>query len=338
MPVERGAAYQGQTVRLRILFQAAGTPVDPFEVRQVEILDSSLAVLATIPAASIVQSGVGQYYVDWAIPAAEAADLHHDRWYSTLTVGATEKQFTLSFLVLTSSGVATGGAYITVAEARSFLPSDTPLTDAEIAEGIALAQEIIEEITGQTFTPIVKTVVFDGQGEPTLSIRRPIQTITSIRLRCDATTWETIDIDDARISGSGTMIAFGNVVPKPFRRANNRCPSICASSACRLFPRGFQNVEVSGTWGAFDEPPRQIRSALGLLLRYALVCEDSSGVPSAAFSSEAVANDRSYTLRQIWSGLSARSGAGIVKNAMTGYPDVDAILARFIGPPTVAVV
>jgi len=79
MAVDRGHAQPGQTVRLRAAFSLAGTPVDPFQIRQVEILDENMAVLATISGTSIVRAALGQYYVDWFVPSSEPVTIHFDR-------------------------------------------------------------------------------------------------------------------------------------------------------------------------------------------------------------------------------------------------------------------
>jgi hypothetical protein len=325
--VERAQAQQGETARLRADFRLGGTLFDPFEIRQVEILDDAFVVLATLSGASIVKDAVGQYHVDWPVPAAEATTLHYDRWYSTASSGATEKQGTLSFFV--HSATVTGGEsqWLSNLDLLPFLPTGTILTDVEIAENALLAQEMIESICGQKFTLLTEARDFSGQGEQILNVRTPIQSVTEVRiLGCPPGTGDQVlEITDLRIGRSQTVLALGNVVPKRYRVGGYLWPG-----GCSYFPYGFQNIRVTGTWGAFTEVPREIKRALGLLVRHIASCDDPVGSPAEAYDSENVAGDRSYTIRKVWH--------NVTQDATTGFADVDSILARYYAAPTVTAV
>ena len=153
MAVDRFAAQQGQTVRLEITFSIGGTVADPFEIRQAEIRNGSDQVVATFGGSAIVRETVGQYYVDWPIPQAEPLEIHFDKWYATGSEGGSEEVFTFNFLVLGFSTTTPGAAYMTLAEARDYLPSDTGITDNQLMMQVALVQEIIETKTGRHFPP-----------------------------------------------------------------------------------------------------------------------------------------------------------------------------------------
>lgn len=322
MPVRRGEAQQGETVRLRMDFVLGGNLFDPVEVRQVEILDSTLSVLATIPAASIIREDTGQYYVDWSVPEAEPLEIHYDRWYATATAGATEKQFTNSFYVHAVTAGPT--AYVSTAEAAAALPEGTLLSDSEIYELMLDCQKVIESVCGQPFLPITETRTFNGQGRSTLNVRSAIQSVTQIVVRGDYLNPECIlDLTDLRIAVSRTMLAMGNVQP------GGRSISVPGrlEPGCGIFPRGFANVQVTGAWGMYQSPPREIRMALLGLLRHAAACDDPHGVAAEAFETESVAGDRTWTLRKVW--------ANVAVDGTTGFREIDSILARFMAPPMV---
>jgi hypothetical protein len=97
-----------------------------------------------------------------------------------------------------------------------------------------------------------------------------------------------------------------------------------------VWPSGFQNIAITGEWGAFTEVPRQIQRALMQLIRHTAACDDPLGLPSAAFQNESLAGDRQYTIRDVYTNA-------MTHNA-TGFKDVDAILSRFNCPVTVGVV
>jgi hypothetical protein len=136
-----------------------------------------------------------------------------------------------------------------------------------------------------------------------------------------------LDISDIRISGSKTVLGWGNVVPMPYR--GYRWPSRCGSfdlSSC-VFPMGFQNVQVDGIWGAWTAIPEEIILALGLLIQHASACDNPIGPHTHAHSSESTAGDWSYTMRKVWN--------NVIQEANTGFGEVDAILARYHHPPIV---
>lgn len=323
MPVNRGQAQQGETVRLGISFYLGGTLFDPYERRQVEILDSTAAVVQeTIAAGSIVREALGLYYVDWAVPAAQTVAGYLDRWYFTATSGATEKQITNSFFVHTVT--STAGDYMSAAEAAAYLPDAEVFSDAEILELTRRCQETIESVCGQKFLPVTETRVFNGQGRATLTVRNTIQSVSQILVRGDYLNPNCImDLTDLRIAPSGTMLGLGNVQPggRGVSAAGRLEPG------CGIFPSGFSNIAVTGVWGMYTQVPREIESALGMLMRHAAACDDPLGPPSHAFESESVAGDRSFTLRKVW--------ANIAVDGTTGFREVDAILARFMAPPVV---
>lgn len=331
MAVDRYHASPGQTVRLSARFKFAGSLFDPFEVRQVQILDQDLAVLATISGASIVHDGTGIFHVDWFVPAAETPAIHYDRWFATAQSGGSEEQFTFGFQVLSSSADASTTPYITEAQMRAALPEATAISEEELLELVLLGQETIEWITGQSFLPRSATRTFDGSGRPFLSIRRPIQTISEARvLACGGGTETTIDVSSIRISGSRTMLALGNAQRFSARFAFGESRWPCSIGSCGVWPSGFQNIAITGEWGAFTEVPRQIQRALMQLLRHTAACDDPLGLPSAAFKSESLAGDRQYTMRDVYTSAMTHNS--------TGFADVDAILSRFNCPVTVGVV
>lgn len=245
---------------------------------------------------------------------------------------ATQFLFHIGSAVEYVSEPAAGEAYLSVEEARTYLPDVTMLTDDQIALLVALAQDTVESVTGQSFLPISEARVYNGTGRATLTVD-PVLEVTGIRYRCcggGSDGWgDTWVPGDVRIGRSGTMIALGNVVSSglwPIR--TNNVTLTYGDGGCG-FPNGFQNVEVTALWGAHRTVPRMIKAAVGLLVKYAATCDNPSGVPSAALASENIAGDRSYQMRKIFEGAQT--------HGETGYPDVDAILARYQGIPRVSV-
>jgi len=321
MAVERGAAQQGHTVRLRAIFRKAGSLIDPFQVRQVEIRSNDSVVLATFTGASIVRESLGTFYVDWFTPNDEPPTVHFDRWYATALSGMAEEQFEFHFLVLPFSAVLPGAFYMTTDELLEFLPDDTEATPADLEYQLLLGQDIFENKTGRNFLPLTEARTFDGSGRAVLPIADPILRVSAARILgctpgCDDT-GTAIDPCLIRITRSRTFLALGNVVPGSQRYARPwRTPGCCG-----VWPAGTQNIQITGDWGLYDVVPRPIKAALGALIREAMRCDDARELPSAEFEAEAMPGDRSYTLRKVWQNVTANAG--------TGYPGIDAILHDF---------
>lgn len=322
MAVERGAAQQGQTVRLRAIFRKAGSLIDPFQIRQVEVRSNDNVVLATFTGAQIVRESLGEFYVDWFIPSNETPDVHFDRWYATALSGMDEEQFQFHFLVLPFSTTTVDAAYMTVDEGYEYLPDDTLITAIELQEGIALGQEIIEWCAGQSFLPVTESRVFDGNGRRHLPVNRPILRVSEVLTRpcgCDWTQAMVIDPCMVVISESKTLLGLGNAGRRSASYGYADPP--WQLGCCSYWPNGMQNVRITGDWGRHETVPLQVKAALGALLRETLRCDDPKELPSAEFESESFPGDRTYVLRKVWSNIKA--------NDATGYPSVDAILSRF---------
>ena len=321
MAVERGAAQQGQTVRLKAVFRLSGNLIDPHQIRQVEVRSSANAVLATFTGSSIVHESLGTFYVDWTIATSEPANVHYDRWYATCNNGAVEVQFEFHFLVLSFSVTTPGAAYMTPAEVREFLPEEAEATDADLQYQVGLGQDIIENKTGRNFLPITEARTFDGSGRQVQPVD-PILRVSEAKVLgchpiCDDT-GTLIDPCLIRITRSRTFLALGNVVPGSQRWHHAQPLSF---GCCGVWPAGTQNIQITGDWGLYDTVPRPIKAALGALIREAMRCDDARELPSAEFEAEAMPGDRRYTLRKVWQSVTVNAG--------TGYPSIDAILYDF---------
>jgi len=262
---------------------------------------------------------------------SSAAGFANNKSYTVFCTGIIDGQTPATPYIFnigtTTASVTTGTSgptYITVDEARLYLPAETALTDAQLVTLISLSQETVESITGQKFVPVDEARVLNGSGLSVLDVRDSILSVSQIRFKC-GTDWEVQTFDDVRIGRSGMMISLGNSLPGRFGR---RAGLQLLATGCN-FPPGFQNVEITGEWGRFLTVPLQIKAAVGLLVKYAAECDDPAGVPTTPYASEGVSGDRSYVYRRIFDGAKT--------HGETGFADVDAILARFMRVPSAGV-
>ena len=147
----RGDAVITEDTICGVMFYLSSTLTDPDEVRQVEILDTDgTTVLETIASGSISNPSTGKYTVTAAGANLDAAGVYYDKWYYTLTDGASEQTVTQDFYVSTSGGGAGAltGAEI-ISEVESNLGGRSDLT-ARVADWLQMAvTEIYQEVDFQ---------------------------------------------------------------------------------------------------------------------------------------------------------------------------------------------
>lgn len=314
MAVSRWAAEQGQTVQLGIKFHDPnGNLYDPYLISKVEILAEDLSVLATFTGTAIKRLSTGRYYVEWVIPGNETTGKHYDKWYYTPEAGHDEVTAQLEFYVYKSGTFATDDYYLSASDARSnCLHPETTLTDEQIQHLISIAMAIIDRITNQHFLPYTETRYYDGTGSYFLNLDEPLQSLTSIENRDNAS--DTFNPSDFRIKGTW-------LVHKDYLAAAELPAHLaCGAGNGAIFPKGHKNIAVTGTWGLYESCPEPIKQATCLLLHFAGQWDTTTGPMIAAAANESV-EGYSYSLRQVY------QNAAIHRE--TGYPEVDAILANY---------
>lgn len=222
--------------------------------------------------------------------------------------------------------------YPTVDQVKEYLPADTELTDAEIGTILTLAIETVESICGQRFEPVTRSIIVDGSGRMVQPLPAPLQSVTAIEFRQSDGSWSAVTYGDIRIGRSRKMLSAGNAVSfsQQVLRGVRRSAWCCGGSGglsglndypnC-VFPAGFQNIRVTGAWGRWADVPVPIADAIGRLVEYAGSCDNPTGSVNEPFMAESVPGGRSYTMREILRDARA--------NRMTGFADVDAVLARY---------
>jgi hypothetical protein len=314
MAVSRWAAEQGQTVQLGIKFHDPnGNLYDPYEIRQVEIMREDLSIQKTFVTSEVHRLSTGRYYIEWVIPGSETVGKHYDKWYYTPEAGHDEVTAQLEFYVYASGTFTTDDYYLSVSDAKAnCLDADTGLTDPQIQYLITLAMAIIDRCCEQHFLPVTGSRVFDGTGSYYLDMDEPIQSVTNIE-NLDSASY-SYTVSDFRIKG--TWLIHKDYV----EGAELPAHLACGVTDTSLFPKGHQNIRVTGTWGLYETVPDLITQATCLLLYFGGQWDTVTGPMISPNMNESV-EGYAYTLRKVY------EHAGIHKE--TGYPEVDTILAQF---------
>lgn len=157
MALPRGRAEKDSDVQLGILFRWDGSPTDPHEVRQVEIIDTDgETVLETISSIQH-EAGSGEYYVTASGMHLDAAGRYLDRWYYTWIDGEGEQTETQDFYVQETVEPTHYGGDIQVGV--GYLKGLPPLaasaqdgiTQADLDAAMNVADTMIEAIFGERY-------------------------------------------------------------------------------------------------------------------------------------------------------------------------------------------
>ena len=112
MALPRGRAQVDTDLHVGILFRWDGAATDPYEVRQVEIIDTDgSTVLDTITSIEH-EDDTGEYYVTVSGTDLDAAGRYIDKWYYTWVDGETEQTVTQDFYVQETAELAHYGTDI----------------------------------------------------------------------------------------------------------------------------------------------------------------------------------------------------------------------------------
>jgi hypothetical protein len=205
--------------------------------------------------------------------------------------------------------------YATVDDLRAEGVTETQASEERLSALIDEAGRVIDRVTGWFFEPRIRSYRMDGRGGP--SVEPPAPPIQLDRL---ATGGSDLPLDPEHLVVVGAPVQAGFDGPLLMLRHGRR------------FPRGRANVEVDGLFGYTEEDgsphgrtPLEIRRACMLLVLRMLPGlgdTDAAGdVRSRWRLLEERTRDQSYRLDR-----DARPAA------LTGDPDVDAILGRYRRP------
>jgi hypothetical protein len=144
MAQTRGTALKSTDVDLVLYIRQSGTLTDPYEVRQVEILDTDgSTVLETIASGSISNPSTGKYQITASGTNLDATGTYWDKWYLTRESDDSEETITNGFYVTDSLA---GLGRLTGSELRSIVLRQLHREDmtTEVQQWMKLA---IDDIT-----------------------------------------------------------------------------------------------------------------------------------------------------------------------------------------------
>lgn len=279
----------------------------------------------------------GRYTAVWTVPLAQTVGTYHINWYFRQSPTSPEATFTQEFEVLAVTGSGAGG-YTTVSALRDEGVTVAMADDSKLLRLISLATERIDRLTGQFFSPRQGTMRVDGRNSKAIRFRVPIISISEVRILDNS--------DVSYVVEPLTYEIYNRHTTGTFMPDDRNDPRIILNNSGSVFPNpawpspvfhdGHQNVEVDGVWGYTDPPyspgvtPAAIERACQLM-----VIDDMKPLAQKA----ARAADRlRYAVKEedtrdqrVEFDIN-RVFAGSYGYALTGNPEVDAILVHYMAP------
>lgn len=294
---------------------------------------------------------LGHYAATWTPDVAEALGSHEIRWFFKLAPADPEQSFTESFEVVDQVTATPVNGYATLADVRAEgVPSSGvgAVSDARIIAQIEVASRMIDAYTGRFFNPRPATLRLDGTGRRGLLLGDPIVSVSAVTiLGSDTSAALPLEATDYRVYNR--HLTQGLLDPDD--RDNPRIELVSVderyeegvigltASELQLyrFPRGTQNVEVSGLFGyteADGSPTGRVpvliqRACLLMVLRQLPLATDPDGEDVRRAWRLTSLRTRDQTITWADPSKLGAQGAG----PFTGDPEIDGILLMFVRPP-----
>lgn len=234
-------------------------------------------------------------------------------------------------------------AYATIADMRAEGVTDPPYDDPRVQATLDLATLLIDKLTGWWFEPRSLELYVDGRGHDVLFLGVPIIDVTKIEIG-DGTTWTEIDLDDIEVYNrhiSGQLHPVDDRYnPQIVREQSFLTPELPEQEIVSYWPKGTQNVRVTGSFG-FTDPDGTATGKTPDLIKWAclrLAIKELPGMASDSWD-EVHARSRIKTEKTrdqsitLGNALTLSGGALGTGRVMTGDPAIDAVLSLYAKPP-----
>ena len=247
-------------------------------------------------------------------------------------------------------------AYTTIAALRAEGVTEAQADDARLTLLISLVSTLIDRYTGRTFEPVAKTITVDGHGGRALLLHEPIISIDSITILAGdfAGPGEPIDLENVRIYNRHLTENLSNPDDRKnpkiewFRSEANDFDGWTTRSNFSpfdLFPRGRQNIEITGTFGYTDwdgtpegKTPDLIEHAAKLMVIRQLPLLSATDDREDAAGARPIVSIKTRDQEVRYASPNANPVPFQSAGHFTGVPEIDNILAMFVRPIQIAAV
>jgi hypothetical protein len=324
------------------IFEKVSAPLAPVQVYPLVIGTRETVNLSPCPTGQKLSTG--HYFALWTPPLTELIGTHELHWFFKRTLSSPEQLFVEEFEVLPEvSAFATDG-YASIADVRDEGVTTTMASDARVAKLIELASARIDRFTGRFFNPRSQVLHLNGRDARAILLNDPIIAVSEVRLvapLAEDPTGDIVDLDTLKVFNRHLTEGLLN----PDDRDNPHLEFLHGSDtfgpaveddvnsfAPLIFPRGVQNVIITGIFG-YTDPDGTPMGRTPLLIQRAcvlMVIDTLAPAGSAQYARSQGGGmiKREKTMDQEYE-LFNRQDGGSAASWLTGNPEVDSVLDQF---------
>ena len=302
--------------------------------------------------------GLGRFVADYTPVIGEELGDHLIKWFMVLTTGASELTFEQEFLVVAETEPVLPNALCTIQELRDEGLTVTEGSDKRVLKALIRASKFIERVTGRFFGPKFIEQRVNGRQSPMVFFGDPIIAIEQVEVNSFP-----FDPEPDFIFSEDSLRVYNrhvaNGLLNPDDRDNPKIEIFRGPRNLHLssgfnhhrfidflsleFPKGQQNINVKGVFGYTDPDgsstgsvPEEIRRVCALLTLREI---PDLSEPDRSFENQAFRITQERTRQQSIRFASPSGRAqSMIYGFFTGDPEIDAVLAAYMRPPSIGVV
>ncbi len=323
------SVYQGQELNEKHLtgyfFRSDGVPINPFEVSaQILDVEDPNSPQVVLGSATLVNFGIGAYYIDWTVPENQKTVTHRACWTWRLFDGSDEESECYDFEVISASFFSPEIFYLTPADFYNEGWDPEFFKPEMINKRLKLVQQYIEKVTGFIFRRYNYQFFLDGNGTRLCRVPQPIISVSDIAFAQGFNSYRSENLKD--------FIVYNRYQPddrwNPKIEVSEFTVDDIFSFGGSLgrFPKGTQNIRITGEFGFVEEgtmdTPQPIKDAMmimtGMFLYDYANEEMQQELRTRGVVSETT-DGHSYTLDRAFRG-----------GTLTGISEVDNLLMPYV--------
>lgn len=337
--------YRGQTLgqaELSVTVKA-GNPPEPRNVHAIsyEIVNNTnrLNPVVVVPETSALPNYIeqGRYFGQWEIPPDQQEGSHFIRWRWQMAEDSMQQSVAIEFFVEQQRLISYDDFYLTPEDVWRHGVSRRKYNREHIEERILLCQQYVEKITGQFFRGKNMVMKLDGNDTDMLLLPVPAISIEKIEFdtglyrydyQDDEQGWENIPMRHFQVYSS--VYPDERMYPRIKVNRSVSTSILTRSIYTGVFPKGTQNVRLTGRFGFVEEDgttPLPILQAMMMLIVQNLHPFGSAMEKRrhrARRLLEETNDGHRYEMQRVISDLD-----------LSGDPEVDQILNKYLRPPEI---
>ncbi len=281
----------------------------------------------------------GHFVAAFTVPVDANLGTHSIQWFFRLTAAAPEQTFEEEFEVLAGPVGAGATGYCSIQDIRDEGIDATVVSDTRLAKLIQLSSRYIDKVTGRFFEPRALTLLLDGRDSHDQLLDIPIIAIDKLEVLEQG-------VQGVPLTGlidPGNFRVYNRHLTQGLTQPDDReSPKIAfvreglisrpLSGLTHFFPRGRQNIRLTGVFG-YTDPNGSPTGETPLLISEVCKRLVVRQVPTLAEAEDREDAEKRYRILEEKTRFqSYKLGPLHLQGALTGDPEIDNVLIQYKRP------